>query len=336
MGKTETIAQILKEELIQEKYPVNSRFPSEYELADRFNVNKKTVNKAVTLLVTEGFLERGRGGQGTIVCSVTKFPQHHVVYLGSLRQSYFAKLADGIQMAALENNSFMSVVTPTIEQFHSVLQNLNNSNIDGILTSSYGLLPEMKKPVIYLEDQNGDIKYPDFVACDSFSAGYDLMKKIISRGHRNIVLLFHFMNNPKRLQGFYQAMKEAGITDCKERTFLSMEFTVEESNMLLSQMRRKFPGFTAVAACSDDDIFRIIQSMQNAGIRWEGKIAMAGFGNIQGISSFYPIATVEQYPARIGRLAYKKLLQKIKSPDRPVRELIDTELVNTDNIPVIK
>ena len=106
--------------------------------------------------------------------------------------------------------------------------------------------------------------------------------------------------------------------------------------MLLSQMRRKFPGFTAVAACSDDDIFRIIQSMQNAGIRWEGKIAMAGFGNIQGISSFYPIATVEQYPVRIGRLAYKKLLQKIKSPDLPVRELIDTELVNTDNIPVIK
>ncbi|MBE6405716.1 MAG: GntR family transcriptional regulator [Lentisphaerae bacterium] len=336
MGKTESIIQILKEELIQGKYPVNSRFPSEYELSDRFGVNKKTVNKAVTLLVSEGFLVRGRGGKGTIVCTTSKFPQYHVVYLGSLRQSYFAKLGDGIQMAALENNSIMSVVTPTIEQFHSVLQNLNNSNIDGILTSSYGMLPEMKKPVIYLEDQNGDIKYPDYVACDSYAAGYNLMKEIIARGHRNIVLLFHFMNNPKRLQGFYDAMEEAGITDYKERTFMSMEFTTEESNVFLSQMRRKFPGFSAVVACSDDDIFRVIKSMQHFGIRWEGKIAMAGFGNIPEISSFYPIATVEQSPVRIGRHAYKKLLQKIKNPELSVQELVDTELINIDNIPVIK
>ena len=336
MGKTESISQILKEELIQGKYPVNSRFPSEYELADRFGVNKKTINKAVTLLVSDGFLERGRGGKGTIVCATSKFPKHHVVYLGSLRQSYFAKLGDGIQMAALENNSILSVVTPTIEQFHSVLKNLDNSNIDGILTSSYGLLPEMKKPVIYMEDQNGDIKYPDYVACDSYAAGYNLMKEIISRGHRNIVLLFHFMNNPKRLHGFYDAMKEAGITDYKERTFMSMEFTVEESNMFLSRMRRKFPGFTAVAACSDDDIFRVIRSMQHFGIQWEGKIAMAGFGNIPEISSFYPIATVEQYPVRIGRLAYSKLLQKITTPEVSIRELIDTELINIGNIPVIR
>ena len=144
------------------------------------------------------------------------------------------------------------------------------------------------------------------------------------------------MNNPKRLQGFYDAMEEAGITDYKERTFMSMEFTTEESNVFLSQMRRKFPGFSAVVACSDDDIFRVIKSMQHFGIRWEGKIAMAGFGNIPEISSFYPIATVEQSPVRIGRHAYKKLLQKIKNPELSVQELVDTELINIDNIPVIK
>ena len=66
MGKTESIVEILKQELAEGKYPVNSRFPSEYELSDRFNVNKKTANKAVTLLVTEGLLERGRGGKGQL------------------------------------------------------------------------------------------------------------------------------------------------------------------------------------------------------------------------------------------------------------------------------
>lgn len=336
MGKTESIVEILKQELAEGKYPINSRFPSEYELSDRFNVNKKTANKAVTLLVTEGLLERGRGGKGTIVCSTIKFPRHHVVYLGSLKHSYFAKLGHGIQTAALENNSLMSVVTPTIEQFHSVLQSLNNSSIDGILTSSFGLLPEMKKPVVYLEDQNGEIKYPDYVACDSYAAGYQLMREIIARGHRNIAILFHYMNNPKRLDGFYDAMKEAGITDYKERTFVSMDFTQGESNMILKQIQKKFPGFTAISACSDDDIFRMIKSMQRSGIPWEGKIAMTGIGNIPEIVSCCSIATVEQHPFRIGGIAFRKLLKKIKNPEMTINELVDIELINMKNIPVIK
>lgn len=334
MGKTESIVQTLKHELMKGIYPVGSKFPSEYELADRFTVNKKTANKAVSLLVSDGLLERGRGGKGTIVCAVSKFPKYHIVYLGSLKHSYFAKLGHGIQTAALENNSLMSVVTPTIEQFHSVLQMLNNSNIDGILTSSFGLLPDMKKPVIYLEDQNGTIEYPEYVACDSYAAGYQIMREIIARGHRNIVILFHYMNNPKRLDGFYDAMKEAGISDYRERTFVSMDFTQGESNMLLKQIQKKFPGFTTIAACSDDDTFRMIKSMQRSSIQWEGKIAMTGIGNMPEIVSCYPIATVEQHPFRIGGIAFRKLLEKIKKPELQIREMVDVEVINVKNIPV--
>ena len=335
MGKTESILQILRQELSDGKYPVNSRFPSEYELSDRFDVNKKTVNKAVTLLVSEGLLERGRGGKGTIVCTTAKFPRYHVVFLGILQHSYFARIGHGIQTAALEHNSLMSVVSPAIEQFHTVLQSLNNSNIDGILTTSYGMLPEMKKPVLYLEDQCGETVYPDYVACDSYAAGYQLMQEILARGHRNIVILFHYLNNPKRLEGFYKAMNEAGITNGKERTFISMDFSQGEANMIYRQMQTKFPGFTTIAACSDDDAFRIIKTMQHYGIQWENKIAVAGIGNIPSISSFYPIATVEQHPFRIGGIAFRKLLQKIQKPDLQIRELVDVEVVNSKNIPVI-
>lgn len=336
MGKTEAIAQVLKQELSEGKYPVNSRFPSEYELSDRFEVNKKTANKAVSLLVSEGLLERGRGGKGTIVCSTSKFPRHHIVFLGTLNHHYLIQLANGIQSAATENNSLMSIVSPTIEQFHTVLQNLNNSNIDGIIVHSYGLLPEMKKPVVYLENQTGNVLYPEYVACDSRLAGYQIMREIIQRGHRNIVILFQNQVNPQRVQGFYDAMKEAGINDYKERTFISMEFSLGEANILLKQMLKKFPGFSAVATCSDDDLYRMIKSMQRSGIQWEGKIAMTGFGNLPDITAHYPIATVEQHPFRIGATAFRKILKKIKNPNLKVNELIDPELVYLENIPIIK
>ena len=62
---------------------------------------------------------------------------------------------------------------------------------------------------------------------------------------------------------------------------------------------------------------------------------MTGFGNLQGISDVYPIATVDQHPVRIGAEAYRLLLEKIEHPEKTVQEFLDTELVNLQNIPVI-
>ena len=62
---------------------------------------------------------------------------------------------------------------------------------------------------------------------------------------------------------------------------------------------------------------------------------MVGFGNLPGISDVYPIATVDQHPVRIGAEAYRLLLEKIDDPEKTVQELLDTEPVNLQNIPVI-
>ncbi|MBQ6599108.1 MAG: LacI family DNA-binding transcriptional regulator, partial [Lentisphaeria bacterium] len=158
---------------------------------------------------------------------------------------------------------------------------------------------------------------------------------LLKRGHRDIVLLFQTKNNPERLQGYYDAMREARITDYEKRTFRMFEYTVGETNLLLKRICRQYPGFTAVVSCSDDDILRMIVSMRQQGIEWEGRKAMIGFGNLRGISNIYPIATVDQHPLRIGAEAYRLLLKKIADPDTVIQEYLDTELVNLQNIPVI-
>lgn len=336
MGKTEEIIQILRNELQQKKYVLNSRFPSEYELADRFAVNKKTVNKAVSLLVAEKYLTRGRGGRGTIVSRLSCFPKNHIAFVGNIQHPFIAMQAYGVQVAALEDNSLVSIIAPPPNHLNKSLIELDSMNISGIITTAYGMLPEMHVPILYLEDKLGEKIYPDFVACDSYRAGYQMMKELIIRGHRNIIMLFQSMNNPERLQGYYDAMKEAGIADYKKRTFLLMEYTVGETNMLLTRICRQFPGFTAVAACSDDDIYRMIVSMRLQKMEWIGKIAMVGFGNLPGISNIYPIATVDQHPLRIGADAYRLLIEKIKKPEIQIQEYVDTELVNLQHLPVIK
>ena len=335
MSKTDEMLEILRKELESGKYPQGTRFPSEYELADRFNVNKKTANKTVSLLAAEGMLRRGRGGQGTLVQKIRRFPRRHIAFIGNIQHPYIAKLAHGVQSAALEDNALTSLIGPPPDHLSTVLAELDNMKIDGIITLSYGLLSGVRIPVIYLEDQLGEARYPDFVSCDSYHSGRQMMNELLRRGHRNIVILFQTKNNPERLHGYYDAMREAGIHDYRERTFRLLEYTVGETNIILSQICKKYPGFTAAAACSDDDIHRLIISMRLRKMEWEGKIAMVGFGNLTGISNVYPIATVDQHPLRIGAAAYHHLLEKIQNPDLQIQEYQDTELVNVHNIPVI-
>ena len=73
-SKTQQLFQQLRERIESGIYPVGSRFPSEYLLADEFEVNKKTANKAVDMLVSIGLLRRGTGGAGTVVVKTFEFP----------------------------------------------------------------------------------------------------------------------------------------------------------------------------------------------------------------------------------------------------------------------
>ena len=334
-NKVNGMLRQLREELNRKQYELNSRFPSEYDLADRFGVNLKTANKAVSLLTAEGYLKRGRGRQGTIVVRHTLFPRKHIAFIGNIQHPFIALQAHGVQAAALEDNSLVSLIGPAPSDLNRILNELPGTKIDGIVCTCYGLLPDIGLPVVYLEDRVGETVFPDFAACDSYQAAYQMMQELLKRGHRDIVLLFQTSNNPQRLQGYYDAMREAGISDYEKRTFRMFEYTVGETNLLLNRICRKYPGFTAVVSCSDDDILRMIISMRQKKIEWEGKIAMTGFGNLQGISDVYPIATVDQHPVRIGAEAYRMLLEKIEHPEQTMQEFLDTELVNLDNIPVI-
>ena len=54
-SKTQQLFRQLRERIESGIYPVGSRFPSEDLLADEFEVNKKTANKAVDTLVSTGW-----------------------------------------------------------------------------------------------------------------------------------------------------------------------------------------------------------------------------------------------------------------------------------------
>ncbi|MDR2472286.1 MAG: GntR family transcriptional regulator [Tannerella sp.] len=61
-----TIYDALKEEIIENNYPVGSMLPTELQMASRFEVSRPTITKVYDKLQDEGFVKKKRGA-GTIV-----------------------------------------------------------------------------------------------------------------------------------------------------------------------------------------------------------------------------------------------------------------------------
>lgn len=62
------IAQQIKEDIFQGKYPVGTMLPTETEFENLFDVSKITIRKAIELLAIDGFVKK-QSGKGTEVVS---------------------------------------------------------------------------------------------------------------------------------------------------------------------------------------------------------------------------------------------------------------------------
>jgi len=336
MEKIDPMLTELRAELSAGKYGDDAHFPSEYELAERFGVNKKTANKAVSLLVAEGWLYRGRRGQGTLVAPQKPFPRGQLCCLFILKNQYQADFLNGAQAGALEHDYLLNYCSPSPSELPNFLKRLENSPVRGILTGAYGDL-NSKLPVIYIDrvlSNPADTCYS--VTCNNYQGGYEMMKLLLERGHRNIVIFFNRRLMPDRLTGFYDAMKEAGLSDVEKRTFFWLEDSQYEAQKNLRQVLKKYPGFTAIACGSDPQMFLSADAMDRQGIDWRNRIALTGFGNLLGKDPVLPVASVDQHPYNLGYTAAENLISLIegRSEELPHQTLIDVELVNTGNIPI--
>lgn len=335
MGKYEAIAEVLRQEINAHKYEYGSRFPSEMDLMDRFGVNPKTINKAVSLLVAEGLLKRGIRGSGTHVRSYDAFPRFRIAYVGMFYHPYYVRILHGIQRAALSENCLVDVVSTPAELQGITLEKIRNSDIKGIITHGCGPISDARIPVLNLEEESENVRFPDYVTCNSYQGGYEMMKQLIERGHREIVILTYISDTRARIEGFLDAMREAGISDPEKRVYTSIQTTKYDMGELYEAMKADHPGFTAVASTSDNNIFHFVSLLEKNRIPWRGKLALTGFGNVSGISNLLPIASVDQHPYHIGVRAFQAIMRKIADPKLVVQEQINIELVGLENIPVL-
>lgn len=341
MNKNQELHAILEGELQKGEYPVGSRFPSEYELAERFGVGRCTINKAVSDLIATGWLARGKRGSGTRVLRHEKYPQGRLVFLGNWAHYHNAMVLMGIQRTAMTRNYAVELSCPAREELNRNLDRFAGGGVSGIITIAYDWLPkDYPLPVVYI-----DFGTPEYdLACHNvvnrnYEGAHNMVKALLAAGHREIAVYTNrdYMHSHRyfRVKGMLDALREVGIPDVEERVFVGLEYQVYDASEMLERLYRKFPDTTAVATVSDDLAIQVLIAMKNFSISRPPVIT--GFGNVANISDVYTLPTVDQHPQHLGARACDMLidiLEKRRTPD-PIMEYVDTTPINLASIPRI-
>lgn len=342
MNKFDSIYLKLKSQLDEGIYPAGSRFPSESTLADEFSVNKMTMNKVVSMLVNDGYLQRGVRGAGTRVLAPALRLRGTMVFLSPLT-NYAVEVLQGVYSECARQNFAVIVESPEIEELGHRMQLLCSQNISGVISATFGvpLLPENMLSVCVDSEVRplAAGQNVQFVNSNNFQGGVQMMQEIIKRGHREILIysIERFNHRPDapqtpRVNGFHKVMRSAGIFDADARTFYGAHRSLEDAKYFLQDYLERYPATTIIACDSDPAAELIHTAALQLNLDCPGAIALTGFGNVTNL----PIASVNQNPRRQGELAARSIIEAaLNNRNEPAENIeVETTVINVEYIPI--
>lgn len=327
-NKTEAIAHWLTREIAEGRFRPGEKIPSEYELAERFSVNKKTANKAVSELVVRKLVERRRGGGGSIVCGNPALLKGKFAVFMSGNVSYYSNLLHGFQEGAFRrgyNLYFYS--SPDVTDFSLALNRLKAEDPSGVIVTHFQNFPsEVPFPVLWVNNLPADIRGCNLIRHDNRTGGRMLAEHLIRLGHRRIVYVAQ--NNVEqplleRCRGFMEVLKKAGIEALSVELFSNESVSARE---FTERLLRRFPEMTAIACDGDHIAMSILLALRESGLRIPEDLSLTGFSCLPEIQSLVKITSVDERPRRLGAYAAELLADLVEGRiAKPINEIFGVE-----------
>lgn len=192
-------------------------------------------------------------------------------------------------------------------------------------------------PIVLLDNYFENSNF-DYVLINNVKGSYEITKNLIENGHTEIGCIGSskpINNFNYRYEGFKNALTEADIK-IDDEFHLQLEPTIEGSyrdmKKLLSKGTLKLP--TAYFAFNDIIAFGALKAMKEYGIEVPGQVSIVGFDDMPFCEISTPkLTTVRVHSKYIGKMAVKRLIQKISEQDEIKLKIeISTELVIRESV----
>lgn len=253
------------------------------------------------------------------------------VILPDIKNTFFNNLFRYIEdYASLHNYNLLLCNTdeePAKEMKYIKL--FQSQRVDGIL-----IVPTSETSVEYL--QRSEIKFVlidrrsqklknDFVVTDHYWGAYKATEYLIKLGHKNIAVLKGpgiLFPDIERYKGFLKAMNLHKLP-ANENFVLNCEFDEAMACKSVTEMFSKKEKPTAVFAFNSLMMLGAIKSLKNLKKKIPRDVSLICFDEISGYEIFEPRVTCVVQPIeKLGDLAIKRLIEKIKNPKVSVKNIV--------------
>lgn len=322
----------IKQQIIMGRIKAGERIPSENKLSDEFSLSRHTVRKAISVLVSEGYLftEHGRG---TYVKdrSVKRAKSRNIGVLTTYISDYiFPRVIKGIDKV-LSHRGYSIMLKNTDnnvarEAMH--LEEVLSKNLEGLIieptksavysnnSEYYEALDSHHIPYIFIHGCYHHLKDKSQVILDDAHGMYLTVSHLINLGHRNIAGIFKAddMQGINRHHGYVRALSEAGITYDSDKVVWF--HTEDRKTKPYSEIRDTINMGTtldAIACYNDDIAFGIYQTLTELGINVPLEISITGFDD-SNMATNCPVrlTTVTHPKEKLGEAAAELLLELLE------------------------
>ncbi|XOQ14299.1 MAG: LacI family transcriptional regulator [Shouchella clausii] len=241
------------------------------------------------------------------------------------------------QLRDLNYQMLISNTSQDLEREIENIYSLYNQKVAGIILLAtqitYAHLEafnQIKLPVILVGQQHD--KVYSLIHNDE-SAGYDIGKYVLEKGHRKIAYLGVTENDIavglKRKEGFKSAISE--MKNCEVR-YYKTSFRMEDAVGITSDIIDTFDP--SILVCATDNIaLGALKAANLKGIRVPSDLSITGFGGYQVTEMTHPsLTTIKFYYKDAGRRAADGLIKLVKGEEIPSIILSSYQIIERESV----
>ena len=339
------IVKTLRKEILNGKYSMpGCSFPSERGLAKRFGVNRTAITRVIQNLSARGYL-LSKQGKGTFLTKVALRSTGTIglIVPGVAYSEFFQPIVMALSGACLEKGYGLSVAsafssngTERAQQALAHAHDLVEKRVCGVILQPIESIPNAPRvnrqilsifetanvPVVLLDSDVVPMPLRsdyDIVGINNFDAGRRMAVHLLAAGAKRIC--FATMPHPSycirnRFAGAQSILASHGVL------LKSMsELDAANPDDVRRLLRSERPD--AILCCCDTFAAYLNYSLESLGVSVPDRILLAGFDDVQHATIITPaLTTVRQPCSMIAQEAFLALLERMKNPLRPTREIL--------------
>lgn len=275
---------------------------------------------------------------------VTQRSNSIAMMITTLQNSVFSDIAAGVHGMLRDHGYLLSIIPTSADEKLEAneIEAIRARGYDGVITSATLLNNENAKklasidlPVVWVLRRYLDENAIDYVGTDDVKMAYLATEHLIRLGHRNIGIIKGPPNTStglERLDGALKAFQDYGIIvsdDLIQPGDYLRQSGHEAAEKLLRLPSEKKP--TAIFAVNDDMAFGAFDALIDMGLSVPADVALVGAGNVEATSfRALKMTTVSQQNTEMGRMAAKRLIDRIENPEnlrQPFHVTLEPELI---------